>query len=98
MWISQHLELEPIKEGQSRKNIEFKYEGDINITSIVPACSCTTPEFNKETGILSVNYKGETIPHHLRYKNSFTTKKVMKVVSDKGEFELSFRITVLRKK
>lgn len=75
---------------------QFEYEGDpADIVSVKASCDCTDLSLDRKNGILSVSYKAEKIPHHLRNIGYFTPHKMVKVRYKSGhEVTLTFKIRI----
>jgi hypothetical protein len=98
MWDSVHKELGRLKENNSI-NIYYRFEGPVpfEVTKLVSSCGCTTPKFDKETGILSVVFNTKRIPKHLEWQGEYTTTKKITMTTDIGTFSFTFKATIVKK-
>jgi len=95
-WLTKHKELGRVKTGTTQV-VRFKWEGEpLEVTKMESSCGCTKPEFNKASGELKANFKAGAIPKHLRTKGYYTTTKSIKVYTDKGDFKLTFKATIIK--
>lgn len=94
-WKEDFINLGIGKVGQTY-TVQFEYEGDpADILSIKAFCDCTAHNFDRKKGILSVSYKAEKVPHHLRNIGYHTPHKMVKVKYKSGhEVTLTFKIRI----
>jgi hypothetical protein len=99
MWDSLHKSLGRLKENTSH-TVNFRFEGAIpegfDITEIESSCGCTTPKFDRKTGILSAVFKTGKIPKHLEWKKEYNTTKKITAKSTVGTFSFSFSATIFK--
>tara|TARA_R100001377_G_scaffold85310_1_gene71466 strand:- start:13749 stop:14048 length:300 start_codon:yes stop_codon:yes gene_type:complete len=90
-WKNYRLNVGPIEVGMLI-SIVFQAEGPLpGIVSITPGCSCSSAKYNKDTMELTVKYRAESIPKHLRHQGWYLAgKKVTVLYTDKTTDVLSF--------
>lgn len=84
-WRQRQINLGDTNVGEKRK-FSFMSTGELpEIETITASCGCTTPEYNKEEGVLIVNFKAGKIPKHLQGKqNYYNTSKYITVFYKNG--------------
>jgi len=98
-WIDSEIELGTIKE-KTTHTVRFRWDGqvpeDLEVTKLESSCGCTTPTFDKVSGILSAVFKANTVPQHLRRIGKMTSTKRVKIYTNKGDFVLKFKSTIIK--
>ena len=93
MWERQTIELGDILE-KSIHEVSFRHLQALEIVKMTATCGCTKPVYNAGTQTIDVTYKAGKVPKHLRYKGSFSIKKVVKVFTPVGRQDLEIRATI----
>ena len=72
--------------------VEFQYEGDLNVKNIFTTCGCTEAKWDEEKKLVKVTYRTQPIPEHIKLqnKNNYIATKQIKVVTENEEIKLSF--------
>ena len=98
-WKSKYIDAGSIIE-KSKRGIAFQATENIpEIMSLQSSCGCTTPEYDKETGVLRVIYSAGKVPIHLRQstKKTIVTQSITVTYVDGTKDILSFDITIKMK-
>lgn len=75
MWDKREINLGEIKPN-TKHSVKFIYTGEEDIESVAVSCQCTTPEIDRELGVVNVTYSAGTL---YPYKGE-TTKNVHKSI------------------
>lgn len=94
-WVSNTLNLGTFKQGAK---IEVTYQGKKDmpkIVSMTASCGCTTPKFDEDTKVLTLSFKAQPVPFHLRSKGFYeTTKRVFINYEDGTNDSVKFKVKV----
>ena len=95
-WQTTFKDLGKVKVGTSKK-IKFKMINIVEVKEFKSSCGCTKPEFNKNTGELTLTYKVGKFPTHLLHQDSYQSVKWVTVIyPNERQEKLSFRATIIK--
>lgn len=95
-WKETFKDLGKIKVGTT-KAIKFKMINIVEVEDFKSSCGCTKPEFNKNTGELTLKYKVGKFPVHLIHQKSYQSVKWVTVIYPNGvEERLTFKAEIIK--
>jgi len=98
-WEVEHKELGRVVQNTTQV-VQFNWRKEesekLEVTLIEASCGCTSPVYDEVTGILRATFKAGKIPKHLVKQGYYTTTKSIRMSTNKGNFKLTFKATIIK--